>query len=154
MPFLRRLRGLIGLSLAWGIAWVPLGLTVYFIERTVNGYTVRWTELPQIAARLGTVGALCGFAFGVVIAITERRRTFGKLSLARIATWGAIGGFAFPIMLISLGARGIGATTTATIFAIYGALGAVTSLGTLAIARRAPALEYGDTEKHLGTPDR
>ena len=149
MRILRRLRGLLGLSLAWSAAWVVVGLVVYFIvEGAVSARAIRWGELPTIATRLAIVGALCGFSFGVLIAALDHRRTFRGLTFRRMAAWGALAGCVFPLMLVSTTTMTAGGEE-AIVFSIFGSLGMLTSVGTLALARRAPALETSAPRERL-----
>ena len=150
MRILRRLRGLLGLALAWGIAWIPVGISIYFIVEGVSDRAIRWIAVPGLAVRLGTVGALCGVAFGVLTAVLERRRTFLGLTVGRMAVWGALGGCAFPIAVLSTTPLTMG-MEEAAVFAIFSALGTLTSLGTLALARRAPEITGGGVHGRLAT---
>jgi hypothetical protein len=143
MPILRRLRGLLSLSLLWAAAWVPVGLSIFFVvEGVILKREIVWEHIPTLAVRLAIVGGICGCAFGLLIAAIERRRTFGSLSFRRMAVWGALAGCAFPAVLLSTTKITIG-STEAIVFSIFGSLGMLTSVGSLALARRAPALVEG-----------
>ena len=149
MRILRRLRGLLGLSLAWSAAWIVLGLVVYFVvEGGISARPIRWGHVPNLATRLAIIGALGGFSFGLLITVLEHRRSFGSLTFRRMALWGALAGCAFPLILVSTSAITAGGEE-ALVFGIFGSVGMLTSVVTLALARRAPAIGDGASNERL-----
>src|SRR4030095_13985017 len=72
---LRRLRGSIGIGLTWSAGWALLGALLTAVLRVLRPEDVDPGENELIAAAVfGMAGFLCGAAFGVVLAIAERRR--------------------------------------------------------------------------------
>ncbi len=142
MRMLRRLRGLLGLALSWSVVWIVVGLGIYLVDGVVNGRAIYWDRIPTFALRLGLVGALCGSVFALLVAVLERRQTFGGLTFRRMALWGALGGCVFPAVILSTQDITMGGTEVA-VFGLFGGLGVLSSLGILALARRAPVLAHG-----------
>ena len=81
---LQRLRGALGMGIAWAAAWAIVG----GIPRWVFGFN---TDVP-LGLVFGVLGFLAGIIFSAVLMLTERRRRFDALSLPRFAAWGAVGG--------------------------------------------------------------
>ena len=140
MPMLRRIRGLLGLAVTFGVMWVPLGLTTFAIEDVLRGRTIFWNRMPALTPRLAMVGAFTGVVIGIALLIVERRRTFANLTMRRMVGWGALGGLTVPLTFFATGLAHPGVMTLILGCAVYGALGAVAAAGVLAVARRAPAL--------------
>jgi hypothetical protein len=147
MSMLRRLRGLAGLAIVGSVVWVSIGLTIIAIETTLRGQAVAWDMAPELAV----VGAAFGVVFGLVLSVMERRRAFEGLTIGRMALWGALGGLAIRAALIAFAFVHTDVAFAIVNFALYGIVGAVTSAGTLALARRAPALAPAESVKELGS---
>jgi hypothetical protein len=121
--FLRRLRGIIGTGLTWAVGWAGLFGVVGAI---FGAYSV-----PRLALVGGFTGLIAGGAFAVVLSITERSKRLEDLSLWRMALWGGLGGFL--VAALFSGSGGLIWSFVATM----AFSGAVSSAGTVAIARRA-----------------
>ena len=142
MHRLRRLRGLLGIVVAWGALWIPLGLAVAVVSALAGGRgTVRWGDLAETASVLGIVGAVCGFFFGLVLAAAERRRGFAQLTFLRMVTWGFAGSMVIPAGFVAFNFAGMRLTNAITALATYGVLGGISAVVTFALARRAPAAD-------------
>lgn len=104
-------------------------------------------SLPRLMFVGGFMGLVVGGAFAVILSITERRHRLEDLSLWRTALWGALGGFLVAAGFDLLGGSG------GLIWSFVGTMtfaGAVSSAGTVAVARRAePKLLEGDEEPVL-----
>jgi hypothetical protein len=133
---LRRLRGIIGTGLTWCVAWGGL-----FTVAGLVGVGDFVAGLAMTGAFLGLVG---GSAFAVILSIAERRHSLADLSLWRVALWGAVGG---ALMALLFG----GGNLFLDFVAFMAFSGAVSSAGTVAVAKRADArlIEGGD-ESALG----
>lgn len=131
----RRLRGILGITIAACIPWTALGLLV--------GTILQLNIIPGIFVGLGspipgglvTVGALSGVIIGLVngltfsglILATERGKNLEDLRAWRFAMWGGVAtGGTLGLLFHSLWAVGVG-----------GAVGAVAALAALWTARRA-----------------
>lgn len=143
----RRLRGLLGLAVAWAIMWVPLGLTLAVIDVLAHGRSVSLRSLVNAVPMIAAVGAFCGFAFGLVFAAIERKRTFGSLSLPRFIAWGFVGAAIVPAAAVLSNPLSLSFTGAGTALAAYGLLGGISSAMTLLIARRAPAELEGPSDR-------
>src|SRR5689334_11137581 len=134
MKWLRRMRGAIGMGVAWGIAWSAAGS----IPRWLFGFNAD-VPFPLVFGVLGFIG---GVIFSAVLTLTEGRRSFDQLSLPRFAVWGGVAGLllsAFFTRLASLGAGDV--LIVAPVFVL--ACSACAS-GSLALARRGARLELRD----------
>src|SRR5690348_4464038 len=80
----RRIRGALGMGLAWGIAG---GFAGGVLVR-VTGIK---TDLPLPLLFFG-LGFICGIIFSAILVAIARRRQFDSLSIPRFAAWGASGG--------------------------------------------------------------
>ena len=87
--WLRRVRGAIGMGLAWGAAWGAAGS----IPRWVFGFNPD-APFPII---FGVLGFVAGVTFSGLLVLTEGRRRFDQMSLPRFAAWGAAGGLLLAI---------------------------------------------------------
>ena len=136
MNFLRRLRGLVGISLTWAVLWVPLGWLASVVDAVARGRPVEalfWSDVRTLM----TIGAICGFLFGMVLAAAAKRKTFEQLTLGRTALWGVAAGMVIPGVFAVF--NGIGAALSGVIG--YGAVCAVAAMTTLAVAKRGRSLE-------------
>ncbi|HEY0996539.1 MAG TPA: hypothetical protein VGD77_11160 [Gemmatimonadaceae bacterium] len=145
--WLRRIRGAVGMGVAWGIAWAIVGIGIGVSSRLLpflpwdRFFAVYDAPLPTLAIP-GFVG---GAIFSVVLGIVARRRRFDQLSLPRFAAWGAIGGVLLSLVpaalvsagLVTLAVGGAGLwELTAMIGVPLTLLSAASAAGSLAIARK------------------
>ena len=131
--WLRRLRGMLGMAVAWAVAWA----------------------VPALLAGVPLwilAGAISGAGFAVVFATAERERRLEDLSLKRMAVWGALGAVvsaavATPLLLLATG----GALEVVPFLIAVSMLGAGSAVGTVAIAKRAtdPSLRSGGKRGRL-----
>ena len=149
--WLRRLRGAVGLGLAWASAWFGAGmiLMLAFPGAADVPFPVLW----------GGFGFVGGVIFSGVLGAFEGRRGFDQMSLPRFAGWGGAGGFllygAFAVAAVLVGepAPLDHALLLGPVFAVAGAGSAA---GSLALARRAEEpgrLGDAGTSKRIGTGD-
>ncbi len=147
MRSVRVLKGIVTSAIAWGVAWVPLSVTLAGIGALAG------SPLPRalwgfFLIRQVIGGALSGGVFAATLAAVGRRRTFDTLSYARIALCGAVGGVIFPaigfIVVHSLTGPGrhgpLPVFQIALVFAVNGTMGALCAASALRIARQAPEL--------------
>ena len=131
MKLLRRMRGAIGMGVAWGIAWSAAGS----IPRWVFGFNAD-VPFPIV---FGVLGFLAGIIFFALLVLTERRRTFDQLSLPRFAVWGAVGGVLLSAIFTRIASLGAGDVLVIT--PTFALACAACATGSLALARRAAKLE-------------
>jgi hypothetical protein len=123
---LRRVRGAIGMGLAWGLAWGGAGIVMAVVTRFTAD-----VPFPLFFALLGFIA---GVIFSVILALTAGRRSFDQMSLPRFATWGAVGGLAMSAFFARAASLDWGdLLMVASIFVIASA---VCAAGSLALARR------------------
>ena len=139
--WLRRIRGAVGMGLTWAAGWAPLGailgLFTFASGAAAFGSGPAW--LAFTSAILAASGFLCGVAFSTVLGITEGRRRFDQMSLPRFAGLGAVGGLLVGGLLVTLSVSLGGAPDLLDVLVnlgIVGLLGAGSSAGSLALARR------------------
>lgn len=140
MRIVRFLRGALGIAAFLGLAGTSL-----IFPSLWSVYASLWPRYsmaevlrlylhnyPTIIAVAFGQGALCGFAFALLLAIASRRvRSVTELSMRRMALFGVVAGVGIPWV--------IGGPMGVFGFSIAALLGIGTSTGVLAIARRADA---------------
>lgn len=154
----RRIRGAIGMGVAWAAAWALGGMLIGVTSILFPGrlwdrvFALFDAPLPALAVP-GFVG---GAIFSVVLGIAGRRRRFDQLSLPRFAAWGAAGGLL--LSLVPAGMATIGLATfnvdpwrfTATIAGPLIVLSALSAAGSLALARRGANRDRQGGQSHPG----
>jgi hypothetical protein len=125
---LRRLRGVVGIGLTWGVGWALFGALLTLILRVLRPEDVDPGENELVAAAVfGMAGFLCGAAFGLLLAVAERRRAVADLSVPRAAVWGAVGAAAMPLLTAMPDGMAI----------LFAPLGGVFAAGAVALAKQA-----------------
>ncbi len=135
--WLKRIRGVVSMGLTWAAAWSPFGAILGLVLWVVIGGTPLLNTLVGFVATAATLGFVGGAAFSAVLGIAERRRRFDEMSLPRFAAWGALGGLSVQMVmwLTSPWAATLGDFLSFSI--PLALLGAGSSAGSLALARRA-----------------
>ena len=124
---LRKLRGLVGVGLTWGLGYAALMGFLWAVIGIADPDTIGPDEgLLRVSAIIGGVGFLSGLVFGALMSLAETRKTILELSLTRVAVWGMAGAAAFPLL-----------TGRASQLIWTVPLGAIFSAGSVALARRA-----------------
>jgi hypothetical protein len=131
--WLRRLRGAVGIGIAWGLAWLAAGLVLLAIV----GVGAADVPFPLF---FGLLGFIAGVIFSGILGLVERHRSFDQMSLPRFAGWGAVGG----VVLSGVMALFVGVDALPVLGPIFAASGAACASGSLALARR------GTTHDKLG----
>ena len=152
--WLRRIRAAIGMGLTWAAGWAPLGAILGLMNfasgATAFGSGPAW--LAFTSAVFAASGFLCGAAFSAVLGITEGRRRFDQMSLPRFAGWGAVGGLLVGGLLVTISVSLGGTPDLLDLFVnlgFVGLLGAGSSAGSLALARRADDRELLEAGEDL-----
>ena len=125
--WLKRIRGAIGIGLAWAAAWFGAGMLLLLVV----GFGAADVPFPLF---FGLLGFFAGVIFSVVLGMMEGRRTFEQMLLPRFAAWGAIGGFLLAGIFVLAAGLLEGLLFLGPLFALSGAICAA---GSLALARRA-----------------
>jgi len=131
----RRIRGAIGMGLAWGAAGFGAGILLARVSR----FDV---DVP-FALLFAPLGFFSGIIFSGILVVIEDRRGFDRMSLSRFAGWGAVSGLLLSgIFVVGAALRG---ETVWGEFLLFGPAlamaSAVCAAGSLAVARRAEKRE-------------
>lgn len=160
MKWLRRIRGSVGMGLAWAAAWAIAGLAIGVASILFPGlpwdafFDVFDAPLPALAVP----GFFGGVFFSTVLGIAGRRRRFSELSLPRFAVWGAVGGMLltlFPLALVAVGLASTEGSDTsmwqslAVVGGPFVLLSAASAAGTLLVARRAQGKSAVETSEDM-----
>ena len=131
----RRIRGAIGMGLAWGAAGFGAGVLL----ARVSSFN---PDLP-FALLFAPLGFFAGIIFSGILVVIEGRRGFDRMSLSRFAGWGALSGLLLSgIFVVGAALRGAALWGEFLVFGPALAMsGAVCAAGSLAVARRAERRE-------------
>jgi len=141
----QRIRGAIGMGLAWGLAWSAVGA----IPRWLFGFN---TDAP-FPIIFGILGTIAGVIFFGILTLTEGRHEFDRMTLPRFAGWGAVSGILLSAIFTRATSLGWGYALAIT--PTFAVASAVCAAGSLALARRAKALELrGDVASQRGISER
>ncbi len=148
-PWLKRIRGAIGIGMTWAVGWAPLGAITGWVTGTVIGLPLA-VVVPNYAMTFGVLGFVGGAIFSTVLALTEGRRSFSRLTVPRFVAMGAFGGLVLGGLAVGAGLLGAGATMLGAGITVASALlGAGSAAGTLVLARAShtnPLLHAEDVE--------
>ena len=148
--WLKRIRGAVGMGLAWAVVWAGVGAIVGVVA-AVLGFDSA-SGIAEGAAAGVIVGFIAGASFSTVLGITEGRRRFDEMSLPRFAFWGALGALLLSGVLTATGML-ISVTAGIVEFGVLPLLAAGCASGSLALARRADdreLLEHGADVADIG----
>ena len=146
--WLTRMRGAMGMGLAWAAAWSGAGAIVML------GFLLATGSRPDAPFPLmfGAFGFVAGVIFSGVLGLAEGRRRFDQMSLPRFAAWGAAGGFLLSaafVLAVSLAGDPAFLWNLVAASPIFAAAGAGSAAGSLALARRAQNRELLETTKDV-----
>jgi hypothetical protein len=146
--WLRRVRGAVGMGVAWAAGWAIAGLLIGVSSILLPG--LPWDRFFEVfdapLPALAIPGFFGGVFFSTVLGIAGRRRRFGELSLPRFIAWGAAGGVLltlFPVALVAVGLASTAGSDTslwqglAVVGGPFILLSAASAAGTLLLARKA-----------------
>lgn len=148
---MRRIRGAIGIGLAWAFAWFAAGMILLLIV----GPDAADVPFPL---GFGMLGFFAGATFSGVLGVVEGRRSFEQMSIPRFAGWGAVGGVilagAFVSIVALVDPGSLGFSEFLMLGPIFGGAGAASAAGSLALARQAgdpgSLLESGEDLSEVG----
>ena len=131
----RRIRGAIGMGLAWGAVGFGAGILL----ARVSSFDV---DLP-FALLFAPLGFFAGTIFSGILVVIEGRRGFDRMSLSRFAGWGALSGLLLSgIFVLGATLRGQSAWGEFLVFGpVLAMASAVCAAGSLAVARGAERRE-------------
>lgn len=147
---LRRLRGVLGNALVWGVGWFTAGFAVSAALRVVGILTeaFSWADGLVIATKFGFIGVIAGGAFSTVIRFLYHGRRLSEISWVRFGIGGAVvAGVFVPAFLQTMnGLSGNGLVPWELILddGLWAAvLGGAAAAGSLKLAQRSDALVPG-----------
>jgi hypothetical protein len=141
---MRRIRGAIGMGVAWALAWFGAGMILLLGFLLLTGSTGADVPYPL---GFGAFGFVAGVMFSGVLGIIEGRRRFDQMSLPRFAGWGAVGGFllsAVFVVAVALTEDPAFLSNLGVLGPVFAGAGAASAAGSLALARRAEDRELLD----------
>ncbi len=144
---IRKIRGLLGLGVSWGLLWGIIGVGIGMVAGIVTpDWWLVTNPIIDWAAGMAMYGFVSGVGFGTVLAIRERRHSLADLRLSRVALWGVLGAGAVPLLFGGLGFFELGTSLGDVIGAMImtAGLGGTFAPAAVAMAKRA-ALEAGET---------
>ena len=141
---MRRIRGVFGMALTWGVAWAIGGfalggVALVFVRSELPSDMLLIDLLIQATLRWGLFGALSGAAFAITAArLAGRGQSVESLSMENVTGWGVLGGAVLPVALAPLLAFAFPAAVgpVLEIAAVGGMLGAASAGASLRLARR------------------
>ncbi|MDX2122519.1 MAG: hypothetical protein SF070_15850 [Gemmatimonadota bacterium] len=153
----RRLRGALGLAVAWGVCWSAVTLVVH-VALALVGDGFSWSETWRAAVRNGVVGGMASVAFSVVIGWLYRGRRLSEISWVRFGAGGAIvAGLALPaIMFVGRTISGDGPLPMEKWIAsalLAAAFGGVAAGATMKLAQHGPSRLKGGSQDQLDGPE-
>lgn len=125
------------MGLIWAAAWFGFGPIL------LAGMS--FTDLLLESAVLAAYGFIGGVSFSLVLGIAERHRRFDEMSLPRFAAWGALGGLGVYVVMLMSSQWAATLGDFWSLSAPLALLGAGSSAGSLALARRADDSELLET---------
>ena len=126
----RRIRGAIGMGVAWGGAGLLAGGAIEAVDNVVPGGVAAIHVIDMWPQTLALFGFICGVAFGVVLGVAGGGRRLDRFSHAEFARWGTTSGVLAGVVLMAIGAP--------VVFLAAAVLAsAVAASGSLALARMA-----------------
>lgn len=139
----RRLRGIIGNAVFWGIAWFAIAFTIQAIGRFPNSILALQAFLgPSTVA--GLFGSMTGAVFSAYIAARFRNNRLEDIGAGQFALGGVLIGLLAALLLQATGFLPqilIPSDLRYVLYgmAVFGTIGGVTALSSIKIARRSLA---------------
>src|ERR1044072_3548309 len=95
--YLRKLRGVTGISLMWAPVWAAMFTVLtcilqLFLPLDGDVGTIRMMWI------IGWVGLVSGAIFGILLSLTESGKAIRNLSLGRAVVWGILSSAVYPLM--------------------------------------------------------
>jgi hypothetical protein len=155
MAVFRRLRGAMGVGVAWALAWAATQAAVFAGAVLLGGVSAPLVTIVSIAKSGAVVGFVSGLVFSLAFGIVNSDRTLADLRVGPSTLLGAMAGALFPLAYVALATAaglslaGVGAWGSI----LTGAgLGAVTTFGLVRVATSDSAALAPGKEVHLIDP--
>jgi hypothetical protein len=111
---MRRLRGVIGMSVLWTLLWMAVYAVLLGLTAALDPDSIDDGEGWGLAVIAAAIGATAGIAFALLLMLIGRGLGIGELSPLRAAVCGAMASAVFPLL--------VGKPDQALIMAVVGAL--------------------------------
>ena len=129
--WMRRIRGAVGMGVAWAVAWFAAGMALLLVV----GPDAADVPFPL---GFGLLGFFAGALFSGVVSVVAGRRDFDQLSIPRFAGWGAVGGLLFSVLfVVAVATFGNDRLDLLVLGPVFAVAGAASAAGSPALARRA-----------------
>ena len=150
----RRLRGVLGNALVWGVGWLTIGFALFATLRVLGVFTWSWAEVVGYAMRAGIVGGVAGGVFAVVIRLLYHGRRLSEISWVRFGIGGGVfAGLFLPLFLQTMNLlSGSGFVPWELLLddvLVTALLGGAAASGSMKLAQLSDALPPGDSQDRL-----
>lgn len=138
--FLRRVRGVLGNALTWGIAWFAAGLAITTTLLLIGPRpaSAGWWVVFAIAKTVGVTGFITGGVFSLYLGVVHRDRQLHELRAGRLALAGGVIASGLSVgLLVANGGLILPMQAVIGEGLIAAALGALTAGGTIRLSQRA-----------------
>jgi len=127
--WLRRIRGMVGMGVIWGMVWFAAGLLVLLAIFLVGA---PGADVP-FPIGFGLLGFCAGVTFSGILGVIEGRRRFDQMSLLRFGVLGGAGGLLFSGIFIFM--TDLGWDVLVVLGPVFTLSGVGCAAGSLALAR-------------------
>ena len=127
--WLRRIRGMVGMGVIWGMVWFAAGLLVLLAIFLVGA---PGADVP-FPIGFGLLGFCAGVTFSGILGVIEGRRRFDQMSLLRFGVLGGAGGLLFSGIFIFM--TDLGWDVLVVLGPVFTLSGVGWAAGSLALAR-------------------
>ena len=127
--WLRRIRGMVGVGVIWGMVWFAAGLLMLLAIFLVGA---PGADVP-FPIGFGLLGFCAGVTFSGILGVIEGRRRFDQMSLLRFGVLGGAGGLLFSGIFIFM--TDLGWDVLVILGPVFTLSGVGCAAGSLALAR-------------------
>ncbi len=151
---LRKIRGLVGIGLNWGVLWGAVGAGIGTVIGILNPEVWQWSNpILEWGLGIGAYGFVSGIGFGTLLTLREGRKTLADLSLRRVAKWGVLGAAAVPLLFMGMFEVGTTALDVIGAIVLTGSLGGTFAPISVAIARRSELKAAREADRIIAESD-
>ena len=95
--YLRKLRGVTGISLIWASVWVAMFTVLMYILQLFRPFDSDVGTI-RLMSIIGWVGLVSGVVFGILLSVNESGKAIRNLSMGRVMVWGILSSAVYPVM--------------------------------------------------------
>ena len=130
--WLRRVRGVLGMGVAWAIGGLGVAAVIEGADNVTPGGIAAIHVIDMWPPLLLVAGFVGGLLFGTLLGIVGARRRFEELSLPRFTVLGAVTGLLLAGFVVVTGGPGL----VAAVALASGTIGGAASLAVARVAER------------------